>query len=212
MHASFRPLLVATSLLALPLPAAVTALDVEPYVFAGLGSEPDAGWSTGIACVSIVPQDCPVRASSKDGGEDSWGLGAAVRIAGPWWLDARWFEQEADVRYLDFDGTEVVYLPAEFAVDHVHLGALYRFREGRWSPFATAFGGLARVESAASTTRQSGIDFDRTTLGVGAGVLLDLSNTVGLRFEARSSWTSLPEEFEGDLDRWEGTAALRLRL
>lgn len=193
-------------------PSPAAALDLEPYLFAGV-RDADATFRTGIACVAVVGQDCPTSASTEDGDEDLWGLGAAVRVTGPWWVDLRWSRQDTEARFFDPAGREIATPGAPFRISQLHAGALYRFFDGRrWSPFLTAFGGVARVESGASTTEQSEIDLDRASGGLGGGLLVDLGRRLGARLEVRGTRTDLPGELDGDLEQVEVSAGLRIRI
>lgn len=192
-----------------PLPA--TALDVEPYGFIAL-ADGGTSFSTGIACIQITGVECPTSASTEEGDDDAWGLGAAVRVSGPWWIDLRGSRQDTEARFFDASGDPVSTPAAAFEVTHLHVGVLYRFLDGRWSPFATAFGGISRLDSSASTPQGAAIDLDRPSGGLGAGVLVDLGSRLGLRFELRGSRTDLPGDFDEDLEQVEGSVGLRLRL
>ena len=197
-------------LLALAPISAATAGDFEPYVFAGY-QETEVDFRTGIACVTLVGVECPTEASTEGGDDEVFGIGLAARIAGPWWVDLRYSEQETEARFFD-SGVPVSIPPPSFDLSQLHLGALYRFREGRWSPFLTAFAGVTFVESEASTVEQGEIDLDRPSGGVGAGLLVDLGSRLGLRFEVRGTRTDLGGEFEEDLDQIQASAGLRLRI
>ena len=200
-------LLVALLLAGAQLPAA--AVDVEPYLLAGY-SDGDVSFGTGIGCVALEGQDCPTSASTDDG-NDVWGLGAAVRVAGPWWFDLRFSQQDTEVRFFD-SGRELALPGVDLEVSQLHAGVLYRFLEGRWSPFLTAFGGYARLDGAVSTVQQPEIDLERASGGLGGGVMVDLGERFGLRFEVRGTRIDLPSEFDSDLEQVEGSAGVRFRI
>jgi len=193
------------------LPAA--ALDVEPYAFYGY-RDGSLSFPTGIACITIVGVDCPVAASTEDGDHGAWGLGVALRVKGPWWVDLRWSEQGTEGRYLDGLGDVIETIPpTPFDISSFHAGVLYRFFDDkRWSPFVTAFGGVSYLDSDLGTPERRRIDVDGLSLGLGGGVLVDLNDRVGLRLEVRGFRTDLPSEFDGDLEQVEGSAGVRLRF
>ena len=192
------------------------ARDFEVSAFVGVREGVDLSFSTGTACIALVGVECPSYASVDDSSGDTWGLGAAVQLSGPWWLDLRWSQADGtDVLFFeDRELTDPAAGNASLDVAHLHGGLQYRFLdERRWSPFVTAFAGVTQIESGASTTAQSDIDLEEASFGLGAGILVDLNSRLGLRFEAREVWTDLPAEFfESELDQIEGSAGLRLRF
>lgn len=198
-------LLAATAVL----PAA--ALDLEPYLFAGY-RHGDLSFPTGIACIELVGNDCPISASNEDGGDTAWGLGAAARIHGPWWFDFRWSRQDSELRYFGFLDEEVPFPATSLEISQLHAGVLYRFLEGRWTPFVGAFGGVTHLEADSATVRRRKIDLDRASAGIGGGLMVDLGSHLGMRFELRGTWTDLPADFDGDLEQLEASAGVRLRF
>lgn len=205
-----RPALTVGFLAAIaPLPAA--GLELEPYLVAAY-RDGSLGFATGIGCVAVVGQDCPVSASTEDGDDEAWGLGAAVRVNGPWWFDLRWSKQDTEARYFGLTGEPLLIPPTPLEISHLHAGVLYRFLEGHWSPFTTVFGGISHIDARVETSQRAEIDLDRASGGLGGGLLIDLGSRVGLRVEVRGVWTSLPEEFDGDLEQVEGSVGLRFRI
>lgn len=192
-------------------PPTAAARDLEPYLFGGY-QETDVDFRTGIACITLEGVECPTDASTDDGDDEVLGLGLAVQVVGPWWVDVRWSRQETEARFFDPAGVPVSTPPASFDVSQLHAGLLYRFREGRWSPFLTAFAGVAFIESEASTGEQAEIDLDRPSGGIGGGLLVDLGSRLGLRVEVRGTRTDMPGAFEEDLHQVQASAGLRLRL
>lgn len=205
-----RPVLIA-ALLAGIAPLSAAAVELEPYVFTGSRGG-SLNFPTGIGCVTLEGQECPTSATTEDGSEGAWGLGAALRLKGPWWIDLRWSRQETDVRYFDplMEAARFPAIPME--ISHLHAGVLYRFLDRRWSPFVTGFGGIARIESEALMPLRSEIDLERASGGLGGGFMFDLASRVGLRLEVRGSRTNLPDDFDGDLEQVEGNIAFRVRI
>jgi hypothetical protein len=188
----------------------VAAADIEPYLFAGF-RDGGLGFSTGIACIAIVGQDCPVSASTEDS-DEVWGLGTAVRMKGPWWLDLRWSRQNTEARFFSQLEEEIFIPGAPLEISNLHAGVEYRFLEGRWSPFVIAFGGISHLASPVETSERTDFDLDRASGGLGGGAIVDLGPRIGLRLEIRGIHTDLPGEFEGDLDQVEGAVGLRFRV
>lgn len=190
------------------------ARDFELSAFAAV-RDGGVAFSTGIACIALVGVECPHYGALEDSSRDTWGLAAAMRLAGPWWLDLRWSQEDGEVRFFEDVGlTDPTPGTASMDLAHLHGGVVYRFfDERRWSPFVTAFAGVTRIESRASTTRQATIDMEKASGGLGAGALVDLGSSFGLSLEARQIWTDLPGEFfEDHLEQLEGSARLRYRF
>lgn len=203
--------LTLVALAALLASTAATARDLEPYLFLAY-RETDLDFRTGIACIQVIGVECPTNASTEDGDDQAWGLGLAARVSGPWWVELRYAEQETEARFFDPTGKAVSRPLASFDLSHLHAGVLYRFREGPWSPFLTTFAGVTQIDSEASTERQSEIDLEQASGGVGAGLLFDLGSRFGLRAEVRGIRTDMPGEFDGDLEQVQASAGLRLRI
>ncbi len=68
---------------------------------------------TGIACIDLVGVECPTQASTEGGDDEVFGLGLAARIAGPWWVDLRYSEQETEAHFFD-SGVPVSAPPVSF--------------------------------------------------------------------------------------------------
>ena len=188
---------------ALLAPSATAALEAEPYLFVARTTG-HLEFATGIVC--------PVAASTEDGNEDAWGVGVALRLSGPWWLDLRWSDLDTDVTYLDPEGRAISGPTIPLAVSRLETGVVYRFSDRKVSPFATAFAGVVRFDGRVSTPMRGELDRDRMTAGLGGGLLVDWGSHLGLRVQVRGTVSDLPDDLGGELEQVEGSVDLRLRL
>ena len=150
-------------------------------------------------------EDCPEAIETKD--SFAWGLTFALLLREPWWVDVRFSQQSASADFSDrletssFDADWQRYL----------VGLERRFREeATWRPFFAVAAGWSDVSAELPAVEAGTLDLDRVTVEAGSGLLVDRGR-VGLRFEARVSWTPLPSELGDDLVQVGVGAGFRLR-
>ncbi len=201
--------------LAVLAPTAAGAVELAP--FAGYR---DGGvrFATGIFCLD---SPCPSFAAAENG--PIFGLIADLPL-----------RERLDVELLlSRQSTELVLTDAPFEpsrpfgplpnvdmrVTHLQAGLLRHWSVGTFEPFA-AFGlGVTRLESDRLPAVNAGIDSDRFSASLGAGVRRSISERIGVRLEVRGFRVDMPEGSDldllrntgGDLDLVEATTGLTFR-
>ena len=166
--------------------------ELAPYFSYRLGG---VELPAGVDCSPLNPEACSERVETEP--SLAWGLGFSMELQRGWWLEVRFSEQVAEVdSALD---SELSTSSTEASWDRYLVGLEYRTRgERKWTPAWSVGGGWTSLSPDVATP---GADTGLThpTVEVGAGLLLDRGQNLGLRFESRLSWTSLPADLGDDI-------------
>jgi len=128
---------------------------------------------------------------------ESFGLVINVPITRYFQLELMADRQDAEL------GEDLLFAPdfqgGEIGLTYYHVGALWQFHTGRFSPFVVSSIGVTSLDPDLPGARSD----TRFSASLGGGVKLRVNEYLGFRLEARGFWTDTSEDEWWDDDWWD---------